>query len=276
MATYTPTTPSTRSGVNAPSRRELLGAAGFTALTGLAAVTIAVPDTQAVEVLPTPRRDDAGMLALSNRFLHLEAQIVASYDREAALFNAAAADGATSKQLVALEQRGEVERNPWTDEQREVLTDLSDMSASTLEGQRARARVLIAWYSLREKSAHYVGMDGKDILPLFRDLLGGCGLMPHPTIDRPTAAAMAAEVGRVDRGSEALCALFPLGTRMSEEAHEQEKRLSDIKIDRTDAIIASSVDSFADALAVLLTLEGELYGAMDNLDGAIFLLAPLH
>ena len=156
----------------ATTRRALMGNAGMAALAGIAAVAVAVPDTPAVEVLPTPHGDDVAMLTLCGRFLHLEAQIVASYDREAALFKEAKAEGATNKQLVALERRGEGERNPWTDEQRELLDDLSDMSASTLEGQRARARVLIAWYSLRETGAHHAAMDREDILPLFRDLLG--------------------------------------------------------------------------------------------------------
>ena len=47
------------------------------------------------------------------------------------------------------------------------------MSAATPDGQRARARVLMAWYDMHKGDVACVSIDGTDIMPLFRDLLGG-------------------------------------------------------------------------------------------------------
>ena len=154
------------------TRRAMMGNAGIAALTGVAAVMIAKPDAAAVEVLPVSRGDDAAMLTLCGRFLHLQAQIAASYGRESALFEAAEADGASHDQLVALERRGTVERNPWTNEQRRLVEDLADLSAGTLAGQRARARVLMAWCGVEGDEEGHSQMEWHELRPLFRDLLG--------------------------------------------------------------------------------------------------------
>ena len=61
MATPIDTPSGTRRAVTAPSRRELMSAAGFTALAGIAAAAIAAPDTAPVEALPT---DDAELIAI--------------------------------------------------------------------------------------------------------------------------------------------------------------------------------------------------------------------
>ena len=135
-------------------------------------MAIAKPDTQAVDVLPARRGDDAAMLPLCGRFLHLQERLDASYDREMALSDAMEAGGASVKEVRALEERSEVERTPWLDEQRALLADLSEMSAATLEAQRARARVLMAWYDMHKGDVACVSIEGPDILPLFRDLLG--------------------------------------------------------------------------------------------------------
>ena len=154
------------------TRRAMLGsAAGFTVLAGIAAAAIAKPDNLS-GTPPALRGDDAAMLALCERFLQLEAQVAATYDRERALHDTLEVRGASHEELRALEKRGDLEREPWHDEQRALLADLSEMSAVTLEGQRARARVLMTWYNMRQDGAAHVGMDGEDILPLFRDLLG--------------------------------------------------------------------------------------------------------
>ena len=75
MATHTTTPPGNSRGGTAPSRRELLSAAGFTALAGIATVAIAKPDAQAAEVLPTAHGADAQLLALHDQFMGLQAQL---------------------------------------------------------------------------------------------------------------------------------------------------------------------------------------------------------
>ena len=45
------------------TRRNLISAAGFTAMIGIAAMSIAKPDASAVKVLPTARTDDADLVA---------------------------------------------------------------------------------------------------------------------------------------------------------------------------------------------------------------------
>ena len=111
MATHTLPSPDGRRGVTVPSRRDLLGAAGFTALAGIAGAAIAKSDTSAAMALPAPR-DDAAMLALCDRFLHLQKQVDATYDREKALYDAMEAGGASVKEVRALEERSEIERTP--------------------------------------------------------------------------------------------------------------------------------------------------------------------
>ena len=75
MATHTTTPPGECRGGTAPSCRELLSAAGFTALAGIAAVAIAKPDAQAVEVLPIAHGADAELIALHDQFMVLQAQL---------------------------------------------------------------------------------------------------------------------------------------------------------------------------------------------------------
>ena len=153
MATHTPTTPSTRSGVTAPSRRELISAAGFTALAGIAAVTIATPDAPAIEMLPTPRGDDAELIALADRFMAIQAQME--------VINAA--DPADYP---------EAEMDDLVSEQASLLWETAPLEAATLLGYRARAAMLVNWYGVkgREESPHEI--EWHRLKPLFRDLLG--------------------------------------------------------------------------------------------------------
>ncbi len=99
-------------------------------------------------------------------------------------------------------------------------------------------------------------------------------MAPHPTIDRPSAAAMAAEVAQAQREADALGTLFPQGLRVSEEVRERDNQLCVLKVDRTDEIIASPVDSFADALAVLLATGCDLFAAVENGDGKPDIFVP--
>ena len=181
MATHTLTPPGTRRGgtptgcpTSRPSRRELLGAAGFCGLAGIAALAISKPDAQAVEVLPAAQTADARLLALCDRFLVLQAALDASYAQELEQHDALKKQGALYKQLNALEMEGEAQRTPLQDEQVELLDQISDLTAATLPGQQARARVLMAWYALGNgcSGEHSSTIEWGHLAPLFRDLLG--------------------------------------------------------------------------------------------------------
>ena len=156
------------------TRRALMGSVGVAALAGIAAVAIAKPDAQAVEVVPVAHNPDGPLLALCARFLELQAAIDVTYDRETEEHEVAQKEGRSSARLMAMEKAHDVEREPWVSEQRTLLEDIGDISATTLPGQRARARVLMAWYSLHRRGAEGAGVaiDWYDLEPLFRDLLG--------------------------------------------------------------------------------------------------------
>lgn len=53
------------------SRRDALGAVGFTALAGVAAAAVAKPDAQVAEVLPTTHTDDAELIAIGREAANL-------------------------------------------------------------------------------------------------------------------------------------------------------------------------------------------------------------
>ena len=154
------------------SRRSLIGSAGFTALAGIAAVSIAKPDAQAVEVLPVTHDPDGPFLALCARFLELQAAIDVTYNREEEEYRLMKRQGVSNKKLCALEKQGDAERDPWQSEQHDLLEQISEITAVTLAGQRARARVLMGWYSLRDGGEHSCSIDWSDLAPLFRDLIG--------------------------------------------------------------------------------------------------------
>ena len=144
----------TRPGVNAtgrPSRRELLGAAGFTALAGIAAVSIAKPDAQAVEVVPVAHDPDGPLMALCARFLELQANIDA-IDGEEGPDHQDQLDGLIDAQVPTLDE-------------------IDDLDAVSLEGMRQRARVVMAWYD-GSRGLEATHLECYRIYPLFRDLLG--------------------------------------------------------------------------------------------------------
>ncbi len=132
------------------TRCDLLGAAGFTALAGIAAVAIAKPDAQAVEVPPVAQVTEAPLLELCDRFMALQAQIDAICSR----------DDDHDDGLDAL-----------IDQQVPILDEMGDLSAASLEGQRARAQVLMAWYG-GTKDLHAAAVEWERVAPLFHDLLG--------------------------------------------------------------------------------------------------------
>ena len=153
------------------SRRSLIGAGGCTVAAGIASMSLGKPEAQAVEVLPAAQSPDAPLLALCGRFLELQAVIDASYAQELEQHDALTKQGALYKQLNALEMEGEADRAPLVNEQRELLDGIGDLMASTLAGQRARARVLMAWHDAG-KGHHPIAFEWHHLAPLFRDLLG--------------------------------------------------------------------------------------------------------
>ena len=65
----------------------------------------------------------------------------------------------------------ETECAPLDDEQRALLDDIGELRASTIPGQRARARVLLAWYGIGNGNEHECSMEWEHLGPLFDDLL---------------------------------------------------------------------------------------------------------
>lgn len=112
-----------------PSRRAVLEASLFTALTGIAAVTIAKPDAQAVEVTATPHAD-AELLALcieqERAWKHAEDLVTHLGD----LYGAHLPDE-------AYEQEGAAFRADL-----DLQTQIAALPAQTLAGLAAKARVL--------------------------------------------------------------------------------------------------------------------------------------
>ncbi len=147
-----------------PSRRELLSAAGFTTLAGIAAVAIAKPDAQAVEVLPTTHGADAALIALCDRFTSLEQAIDASYE-------AGAGRGQTMAEEDAVEQ---AERDPLRRQQAKLLPQIVDARATTLDGFRARARAIMTYdkEGLKRQEINSGPVPGGMAWALVRDLVG--------------------------------------------------------------------------------------------------------
>ena len=166
MATHTLPPPGNSRGGTAtgcptsrPSRRDLLGAAGFTALAGIAAVAIATPDAAAVE-----HGADAALIALCNRFADLERQKLASYGRDPR--------GISYEQEKAIDDR---ERQPIWAEQEDLVASIIDARATTLDGFRARARALVVYdqQGWKDEEISSGPWPGGMCFALVRDLVGG-------------------------------------------------------------------------------------------------------
>ena len=150
MATHIIPPPGTRRGGTVtgcpfaqPSRRELLGAAGFTALAGVAALSFATPDT------PQP---DAELIALSQRFLALQGQLDRVLDG-----SSEGADEATDA-IVG--------------QQSQILDEMDELTATTLAGHCARAATLEKWYCRGSEGEFDSMVEWHRVGPLFRDMLG--------------------------------------------------------------------------------------------------------
>lgn len=154
------------------TRRALMGNAGIAALAGIAAVSIAKPDAQAAEVLLAPDDADTSLMALCGRFLALQAMLDRSYDEERQEYHLAKQEGCSNEHLLAMEGANDVAREPWSDEQWALLQEIREVSATTLAGQRARARVLMAWSNVHRGGSGTDIVEWKDLAPLFSDLLG--------------------------------------------------------------------------------------------------------
>ena len=125
------------------TRRDLMSAAGFTALAGIAAVTIAKPDAHAAG---TP------LLTLCGQFMAMQAGI----DR----INA------------DMEHDHEEELERLCAAQVPILDEMEDLQAVSLEEHRARARVLMKWYGVKDGEEGHSQLEWHRVAPLFRDLLG--------------------------------------------------------------------------------------------------------
>ncbi|NPD69324.1 hypothetical protein HN018_22760 (plasmid) [Lichenicola cladoniae] len=135
-------------------RRDLLGAAGFTILAGIAAAAIAKPDQHAtVGITPTAATisPDAAPLALADKFMALQVQV----DE----INAGRPDTVDELDNLVIEQAA-------------ILDEMNEHIVTTMTGHQARARVLASWFELRglDDSSHE--LDEYRIWPLLCDLLG--------------------------------------------------------------------------------------------------------
>ena len=124
--------------------------------------------------MPGAPDPDGPFLALCARFLELQAAIDVTYDREEEEYRLMKQQGRSNENLGALEKQGDAMRGPWQSEQSALLDDIGDINATTQAGQRARARVLMAWYSLHRRGPGEAGdsIEWHHLEPLFRDLIG--------------------------------------------------------------------------------------------------------
>ena len=142
-----------------PSRRELLGAAGFTMLTGVAAAAIAQPDAPPPAEAVSAGHSDAELIALCGRFLALEDRISATFA------NRPFGDPEETRQEAA--------RNSLHDEQEALLPALHLSKAVTVEGHRARARLMLRLRDrLRDRGQPGGYWDDQVAWLLVRDLVG--------------------------------------------------------------------------------------------------------
>ena len=112
----------------ASRRRDFLTAAGFTALAGVAAASIALPDQVTASAITTSS-GDAELIALCGRFNELERLCEATYDGVS----------------IEAEEAAEAHREPWKVEQEDLLDRIIPLQATTLDGFRARARMWALW-----------------------------------------------------------------------------------------------------------------------------------
>lgn len=142
------------------TRRDMMSAAGFTALAGIAAVAIAKPDAQAVE----PQGADADLIALCDRFIELERQKLASYGRDPR--------GISPAEERAIDDK---ERQPIWREQEELVAAMVEARATTLDGFRARARALVVYdqQGWADEEISHGQFPGGMNFALVRDLVGG-------------------------------------------------------------------------------------------------------
>ncbi|MGI4793630.1 MAG: hypothetical protein ACRYG8_05990 [Janthinobacterium lividum] len=137
--------------MTAPSRRALLDTSCGTILATAATAIVMQPDARASEVLPLTYRADTPLLALCERFMAVQADIdVIDADRET-------------------DHTEELDK--LTDAQMPLLNDMTDLTATSLEGIRARVRVLMAWFG-GEGDVRCADMEWWTLAPLFRELLG--------------------------------------------------------------------------------------------------------
>ncbi len=124
------------------TRRDLLGAAGFTALAGIAAVAIAIPEAT---------QPDAELIALRDQFMALQVKLDA---------------------LKVRDHVPDTELNGLVEAQASILDEMDGLTATTLAGHCARVATLERWYS-RDAEGEFDSMvEWHRVAALFRDLLG--------------------------------------------------------------------------------------------------------
>lgn len=135
-----------------PSRREMLSAAGFTVLSGIAAVSMAKPDPEAAKMLPTRTGQDAELIAIADRFMALQARVDSVDAREW---------DATDSELSDI-----------VCEQADLLEEMHPLVITTPQRHRTRARVFVAWYGMEGGKESPSVIDHDRLWPILRDLLG--------------------------------------------------------------------------------------------------------
>ncbi len=131
------------------TRRALMGNAGVAAL---ATVLVATPGTHALKAASAPSDADTPLLTLCNQFMALQAGVDRiNADREH-------------------DHEEELER--LCAAQSPILDEMEDLRAVSLEEHRARARVLMKWYGVKDNEEGHSQLEWHRVAPLFRDLLG--------------------------------------------------------------------------------------------------------
>ena len=139
MATQTPTTPSRRSAVTSPSRRDILGAGIFTGLTGIAAAAFAKPDVKPAQGAHRGHPSaDSELIALCDRCCAMEVEINRIYLR--------AEDPSGPEQIA-----NETECARLYGASMAVFEQVAAMEPTTPEGKAAYARVALHYASRPDK-----------------------------------------------------------------------------------------------------------------------------
>ncbi|MGI4797616.1 MAG: hypothetical protein ACRYG8_26940 [Janthinobacterium lividum] len=143
------------------SRRALLGVGATAALASIAAASIV--SATAAEAMPAVN-PDAELIALCDRFIDLEQQKLASFERQ-------------PKTITWEEERvaEEAERAPLVAAQERLVGRMLELDTKTLDGFRARARALVIYdeQGWKDEEISHGPFPGGMNFAIVRDLFGG-------------------------------------------------------------------------------------------------------